>query len=701
MPQEAPAPVQSVEIKAAPSPTRLRQEELTARSVFGREELDKYGDTSVSEVLKRLPGVTVDENKGKGLQIRMRGLGNGYTQILLNGEATPAGFAVDAIAPDMIERIEVLRVAGADMSAQAIAGTINIVLRKKSAKQGGEFKISLSRQAGKSSPNLSWNTAGETGTISYGISASAEANRQQGSKAIGEFMAQGAPDSGTESLLLARHLQQENQGRRDALNLSPRLNWKLNEADNLSWQSFASVALHGQDRQERERTLLGAASEFPHNQNTWAAHATNWRNTVTWDRRLADSARLSVSAGWNYFQRDSRYRFWGRDAASVLKEERFVEADADEREVKFSGKYLAPYMENHVLSMGWDSSRGQRHETRDERDIRMDSDTGGEDSRRYQAAVRKLAAYVQDEWTLRPDLSAYLGLRWERVASQSSESGGFHVDNAVNMFSPIVQTVWKLSDKRQLRLALNRSFKAPALVRLVPRLFRIDNNNSQLNPDQQGNPDLRPEKAWGLDAAYEQYLPDGGVLSASLYARKIADLNREILFRRGDSWVQTPFNDGAALVMGMELEAKLGLRTLDPRWPAIQLRAHLARHWSRVERVPGPDNRLDGQIAMSASLGADYQLSRALSMGGDFGFQQAGALRESDFLRSSGSPTRNLDLYAIWRYKDQGQWRFTVANVLRQTRTENEVYQDQQERRWHVHTTPSALRWGLVWEQRY
>lgn len=38
----------------------------------------------------------------------MRGLGAGYTQILINGERAPAGFSMDSLAPDVIERIEVL-----------------------------------------------------------------------------------------------------------------------------------------------------------------------------------------------------------------------------------------------------------------------------------------------------------------------------------------------------------------------------------------------------------------------------------------------------------------------------------------------------------------------------------------------------------------------------------------------------------------
>mgnify|MGYP003346985076 CR=1 FL=1 len=43
-----------------------RRISTAAKMVFGREELERNGDTSVSEVLKRLPGVTIGGAPGRG-----------------------------------------------------------------------------------------------------------------------------------------------------------------------------------------------------------------------------------------------------------------------------------------------------------------------------------------------------------------------------------------------------------------------------------------------------------------------------------------------------------------------------------------------------------------------------------------------------------------------------------------------------------
>ena len=80
-------------------------------------------------MLKRLPGVTIQGRPGRGGAIRLRGLGSGYTQILLDGERVPPGFSLDSLTPDQIERIEILRAPTAETGARAIAGTINIITR--------------------------------------------------------------------------------------------------------------------------------------------------------------------------------------------------------------------------------------------------------------------------------------------------------------------------------------------------------------------------------------------------------------------------------------------------------------------------------------------------------------------------------------------------------------------------------------------
>ncbi|MBW8893817.1 MAG: TonB-dependent receptor plug domain-containing protein, partial [Burkholderiales bacterium] len=116
--------LERVSVTRQQTDTDLRRREPVAKQLYGRDELDKYGDTQLSDVLKRLPGINVS-----GGQLRMRGLGGAYTQILVNGEPAPPGFSLDNLNPAQVERLEVSKAPTADQSAQAIAGTLNIILK--------------------------------------------------------------------------------------------------------------------------------------------------------------------------------------------------------------------------------------------------------------------------------------------------------------------------------------------------------------------------------------------------------------------------------------------------------------------------------------------------------------------------------------------------------------------------------------------
>lgn len=131
--------------------SREREESTASKIVIGREELEQQGDVTVGEVLKRQPGVTVMGAPGRGGAIRMRGLGGGYIQILLDGERVPLGFDVTSLPPSQVQRIEIMRAPTAETGAQAIAGTINIVLREARKASPDELNLAHNQEHGQAS----------------------------------------------------------------------------------------------------------------------------------------------------------------------------------------------------------------------------------------------------------------------------------------------------------------------------------------------------------------------------------------------------------------------------------------------------------------------------------------------------------------------------------------------------------------------
>jgi outer membrane receptor for ferrienterochelin and colicins len=282
--------------------------------------------------------------------------------------------------------------------------------------------------------------------------------------------------------------------------------------------------------------------------------------------------------------------------------------------------------------------------------------------------------YGQDEWNVTPRWSVYLGARWEGIRTVTSGNTFDTAHNRSQVLSPIAQTLYKLPDTKgdQVRLALTRTYKAPGLQALIPHRF-TSVNNSQTEPDQTGNPLLKPELALGVDASYEHYWAEGALLSASVSSRRITDYTRNLVSYDGARWVSAPSNAGTARSYGLELEAKFPLKALMHTTEALDLRASLSRNWSSVDSVPGPDNRLDGQTPLSATLGADYKKG-ALTVGGSYVFKNGGFVRVSGNQISYQSVRRDLDLYALWKFNPKLQLRVATANLLAQDTVSESSY---------------------------
>jgi hypothetical protein len=117
----------------------------------------------------------------------------------------------------------------------------------------------------------------------------------------------------------------------------------------------------------------------------------------------------------------------------------------------------------------------------------------------------------------------------------------------------------------------------------------------------------------------------------------------------------------------VELEAKLPLRSLWKAAPAVDVRANIARNWSSLSNVPGPDNRLDQQTPVSGNLGLDYKMAvLPLTLGGSFSFQNGGPVRITENQYAYTVPKRTLDVYGLWKFSPKTQLRLSLANALHQ-----------------------------------
>lgn len=105
-------------------------------NIISSEMLDNVQACNLSEGLKFQPGLRVETDcqTCNYTQLRMNGLGGGYSQILINGRPifSPLTglYGMEQIPANMVERIEVVRGGGSALyGSSAIGGTVNVITK--------------------------------------------------------------------------------------------------------------------------------------------------------------------------------------------------------------------------------------------------------------------------------------------------------------------------------------------------------------------------------------------------------------------------------------------------------------------------------------------------------------------------------------------------------------------------------------------
>jgi iron complex outermembrane receptor protein len=664
-------PVQQVTISGGRSDDmEERRRSVAGKQIYGREELDRNGDTSLGDVLKRLPGVTLGGRPGRGGDVRMRGMGSGYTQVLLNGERPPAGFSMESLSPDQVERVEIMRGPVAEHSTRAIAGTINIILRDGYQQKDNQLKLTDSIEQGRHAPNVSLTVPGKIGSLSYLLTGSIFENRQHDQT---ETYNRDTRDDGV--VLKDQNVLDETSRQSRGIHLTPRLSYKFDSGDQLNFQPFLMANRSDSNNRSDLTQNLGlvppALLQPPeYNLALTNAHAesTFLRGFGNWVHKLQGAAKLDVKFGFGAGHSDSdsvRYQYDGQ--GGLL--DRFTDtATVRDRSANTGGKYSTPIGKDHTLAAGWDLEASHRTETKTSVD--KDGNAQFADSGdNLTADTRRAAVFAQDEWDISQQWSGYAGLRWEGIRTTSSRPSG-DISNTSRVLSPLLHAVYRIPghERDQIRASLTKSYKAANVQDLIalPSLSRL---NSATRPDRTGNPNLKPELATGLDVAYEHYLGRAGILSASGFIRNIDDLIRRELSLQdtptGPRWVSTPSNIGHARTKGIELEAKFQLAELIDNAPQVDFRSNYSRFWSSVDGIPGPNNRLDAQPKQTANIGADYRMKDLpLTVGGSLNWTPETLIQSSLSQLVYTSRKRSFDTYVLWKFDARNQLRISANNMM-------------------------------------
>jgi TonB-dependent receptor len=105
-------------------------------NVVSADQIGSFPDPNAAETTQRIPGVSIQRDQGEGRFVIIRGTEPRLNSMMINGERIPSPdplirqVALDVIPSDLLQSIEVSKALTPDMDADAIGGSVNLIMKQ-------------------------------------------------------------------------------------------------------------------------------------------------------------------------------------------------------------------------------------------------------------------------------------------------------------------------------------------------------------------------------------------------------------------------------------------------------------------------------------------------------------------------------------------------------------------------------------------
>lgn len=540
---------------------------------YDLDYFQRFEPVSVGEMLKRVPGVTFTSDVLEYDGVQMRGLPPGFTQILVNGRRAPGAeadgsFFVDRLPAELVERIEIVRAPRADQPSEGVAGTLNVVTKESVDLEGGFVKGgALINQDGKVRPSAAIAYAGKLGpdtSIWAGLNYQERRNpkrkvsyRFADTPVTGHRGFPGDP-AATDYITDPEFDNFEAQAdTRDGRDISGNAEITHRFGDGGQFRLGGLFVDTKRDEDETSVTLEGPDLDFD---DVELQHEDIRQKTyaLTSDARIPlGKVELGLAAGWSQFREKTDVTVLVGDNEDDFTD---VELD-DEEQIRIKDD---EYTGTTSLTFGKDTA----FEVKPGVDLLFKKRNGGQSGTflgsDFTIKEDRYAPYLRATFKPGNTLTIDAGLRYEitrrdvtGVQEGEDEEGeeilipvsGKYDDEDLN---PSLHLRYAPSAADLFRISLARTIRRPDYDLISP----IEEDETPGDDDRtRGNPALRNQKAWGVDAGYERRLPGNGIVGFNVFYRDIKDLIEMVGIQDlGDGNLYQPQNVGNGQTWGFEFD---------------------------------------------------------------------------------------------------------------------------------------------------
>ena len=537
---------------------RNRSTESEPVLVYGEDYFQRFEPLTAGDALKRVPSVTFLSDVIESDGARLRGLDPGYTQILINGDKVPGtnadrSFFLDRIPAELVKQVEIVRSSSARRTADAVAGTLNIVLRDAYTLDGGYVRGgALHFDDGKVKPTGGVFYGGQLGPgrILFGANVQGRYNpKRKTSLRFGDSPEKN-PDYATEDFDNREDQKDTRNGTDYAANLAYAI-------DGATTDFEISGNYVRTDRTETERS-------FEYDDPTAVTGSVgNGGNLLTDNSNInkIDQENYSIAAKlsqeWSLGKTTVRGTF---SRFSDHQDESEFEIDFDNDEPEFEGSLKLTRVVDKELSFSLDHEFelsdginfvvGGFYQAKDRRtnitEAEQDDDLPEsahlwdqfsdspedlvgdfEEAEAVPGGVNKIQEDRKDLFALiEGDNGPFkweAGVRWEnttvKINDATVDPGDARTRIKYDFILPSASIKWDIGEGR-VTASVARTMRRPRFDYISPALLEGELGDNDLL----GNPLLEPETAWGGDLGYEHKIGKTGVVGVNVFYRKVKNV---------------------------------------------------------------------------------------------------------------------------------------------------------------------------------
>nr|WP_298124655.1 TonB-dependent receptor [uncultured Pseudoxanthomonas sp.] len=692
---------------------RDRTDDIAPTLVYDLEYFQRFEPNTVGDMLKRVPGVGfVGSDIMEYDSVQLRGLGGGYTQVLINGKKVPGAgddrsFYVDRIPAEMVDHIEIKRSASANRSGDAMAGAINIVLRDAYEFTGSYIRVGVNRwDDGEINPTFGAVTSFEAlgGRLLAGINV--QDRYRAKTKRSDRFT-----DNTQEEKVSWEDQTEVKDGRDYSANLSytadvgdtgrfsidafyvktDRDVTEVSFEEELDDDETINLRVPGRDPYDQKNYGIGAEYRFDMSGGTTAVSVDYARFENSQATTEGEHVYVSGAENWDdtwSIPADAEWDETVYEAESVTAKDaetgfRLTHArPLGSAELEFGVDYRTKKREGLLVSYEWEAEE-ESETPASLADYELDGSVASViEEKRLDPYIMLSGKGEAFSWEA--------GLRYETTKSEveyleDEESEG-RVSKDYNELLPSVNLRWNLGDADRVSLSLARTIKRPNFNELLPALLDGEFGDN----DYIGNPELDPETANGLDLGFEHRLGRKGVVGLNFFYRDVKDLIEivntgepseemqdtwEEMIEDGDavdladamaqepasSWLYTSSNVGDGKVYGFEFDVSTPLSAIGLENTGVF--ANYSWVKSKVDDFLG-ERRFNDQAKSVYNIGFIHDIPTwGASFGATYrkqGDAYARVLGEEAIIRYGGE----LDVFVEKRFGTNVSMRLSANNLL-------------------------------------